>query len=134
MATRYSQPRKFNPVSFIALIVLAGLGYGAFKFGPPYYREYKVKEALLEAATRIYPKRMLTGVDELEFMSEVERSTTSRIREVGVKDPGLRVITRKTNTEIRVEARYLETIFHPFGVKPTELPFGPFSVMSIQND
>jgi hypothetical protein len=134
MRQRYSQPRKINFVSILVWLFLGALVYSGVQFGPPYYRSFKAKEVLSEAAASIYPKRMLTGSDEIELLAQVEQRAASKMKEIGVLDPGLRVIARKTSSEITVEAHYGELVKHPFITRTTRLGFDPSVTLPITKE
>jgi len=119
----YKQPRKLNFVSMLFLLAgLAGV-YSLIQFGPPYWRKWKVKEVLSEAANKVYPKRMNT---DGEFVRQTEKVTVREIRAAGVEDPGLRVEIRlEPRVRITALAEYDEVIRHPLVGKSTTLHFRP---------
>lgn len=133
MVEGYEKPGKLNAVSiFIVLIILAA-GYSLVQFGPPYYRKWKVKGVLSEAANKVYPRRFVTGETESIMLEEIRTWTYKEMRRVGVKDPGLQVDVNKNADVIGAGADYRERINHPVVKKTTTLHFRPYNTIKIQN-
>jgi len=125
----YKQPRKLNPVSLFFFLLGFVAIYGLIQFGPPYWRKWSIKEVLADAANRIYPRRFNATDD---FISQVERETTKKIRAAGVQDPSLRVeISVAKGVRITAAADYREVIRHPLVNKTTTLVFRPQESVSI---
>jgi hypothetical protein len=125
MTQHYDKPRRVNAVSVIIFLVLAAAAYAGVQFGPAYYRKWKASGILSEAANRVYPKRMLAADLAADFIEKVRGETAARLREIGIADPGMRVLIDVKPTAIGVSAEYVEIIKHPFVGKITTLSFAP---------
>lgn len=113
---KYKQPRKLNPVSFVLLLVAASLVYVAFQFGPPYWRKFRVKGVVKDAASRaiLHPN-----------LEQLKQETAERIRGAGVETDAIIVTFKKGGGRVEATAEYVETIKHPFVKKITRLSFRP---------
>jgi hypothetical protein len=132
--TTYKKPRKFNFVSFLLILMAIALAYVAFQFIPPYYRKWKVKGLLADAANGIYRRRFVTGPAETEYLSQVQTKALNRLRnEGGIEDTALTVRAYKDKNTATVSADYRERITHPFVGKTTVLRFRPWSQISLAN-
>jgi hypothetical protein len=121
---RYKKPRRLNPISFVLILALLGCGYAGWKFGPPYWRKWRVKRLIDEAANWGYKRRGALG-SEPSMMDTLRERTRRQIRSAGVVDPSLRIHIKVDRQRIWVSAEYNELIQHLFIKKPTKLHFQP---------
>ena len=126
------QPRKLNVVSFLLLAAVMAALYSAVKFGPAYWRKWKVQGVLSATANVIYPRRrdVAAGTADLR---QVREDTVRQLRELGITDPALRVDFSANAREIIVSADYQEQVTHPFVNKTTSLHFHPQNNTPIQD-
>jgi hypothetical protein len=130
--TSYKKPRKFNFISLLMILVAIAVGYVVIQFLPSYYRKWKAKGVLAEAANSIYPRRFISGMASTEFMSKIQTDALNRLRnEVGIEDTGMTVRAYKDKDNATVSADYRERINHPFVGKTTVLHFRPWSQISL---
>jgi hypothetical protein len=134
MTKSYDKPRRVNAVSVIIFLMLAAALYAAVQFGPPYYRKWKSSGILSEAANRVYPKRNVPADASSEFFEKVRGETAARLRELGIGDPGLRVLIEASPARVGVSAEYVEIIKHPLVGKITTLSFAPRCDIDVKND
>lgn len=116
---RYKQPRQLNLVSFLLLVLVIAAAYGAWKFGPPYLRMFRVKEALGHAASAFLarPDADLYGL---------RARTEQHIRDTGIEDASVRVDFKSNGGGwVTVTASYQEIVRHPWVHKVTVLRFSP---------
>lgn len=118
----YKKPSKFNFVTLTIVLVLLAVAYVAVQFIPPYWRKYRVKEILANAAAKVYPRRRNPS-DEL--LERVRDKTIRQMREVGIDDDGLEVEFQIYPSQVTVVATYRELINHPLVNKTTTLNFRP---------
>jgi hypothetical protein len=115
----YKQPSRINVVSILFLAAGVGAVYGAWKFGPLYWRDRQIKGKLEEAGNRFWKDRTVPGI---EFA--IRDELTTQIRAMGVDDPGLVISVERTPERLRIEAAYTVIVEHP-GRKITRLRFTP---------
>jgi hypothetical protein len=133
MAQRYDKPRRINAVSVVVFLMIAAALYAGVQFGPPYYRKWKSSGILSEAANKVYPKRRFSA-DASEFLEKVRGETASQLRELGIGDPGLRILVEMSPARVSVTAEYVEIIKHPFVGRITTLSFAPRFDIDVKND
>lgn len=126
----YKKPRKLNFVSFVLIVILAVVIYGSIKFGPPYYRKWKAKGPLSNAANAVYPKRNLPEENLQAYFEKLKKEVTAELRTIGITDPGLQIHISKVGTEVTVTADYQEHITHPF-YGTMSLRFRPYNKASL---
>jgi hypothetical protein len=125
---RYVKPRKFNIVSFLLLLIAAAGIYSAVQFVPPYYRKWKAQGVISEAANKVYPRRMLEGGGET-FITQIRDETERQLRDIGIKDPTLRITIEKSLAQVSVSAEYIEIVKHPLVNKQTTMTFRPHAMV-----
>jgi hypothetical protein len=125
MARPYRQPRRFNLVSFLLLLLAAAAIYGAVQFSPAYYRKWEAQGIISESANAVYPRRFVQGWKATEFQEEVKERTIRELRKAGIDDPGLQVRIEADRHQVKVGASYAEHVVHPFIDKTTVLHFEP---------
>lgn len=113
---KYKQPRRLNPVSFMLMLVALAVIYCGVQFGPPYWRKFRVKGVIKDAASRaiLHPN-----------LEQLQQQTAERIRAAGVEADAIRVTFKKGGGRVLATAEYVETINHPFVHKITRLSFRP---------
>jgi hypothetical protein len=123
MAGKYDKPSRFNLVSFIFFLVVAGLVYGAIQFGPPYYRRWKAAAVISEMVNRFYADRLKGGDASTEVQNHIRTELLSKFKEVGIDDPAVQTTFRKSATAVSIDATYHEVVKHWFVNKTTTLEF-----------
>jgi hypothetical protein len=118
----YKQPSKINAVSVFLLLMLAAAVYAIIQYGPPYWRTYKVKEILDQAATKCRGNRKPND----EKLDQLEQDSEKRIiDEAGIEDTNVRVRISVGPKEVTVSATYVEQVRHWFVSKVSTLNFKP---------
>jgi len=120
---RMKQPGRVNLVSLAVVLLLGAAAYGAVKFGPVYWRRFKVKSVLSESINRYYRLARRNQADEVDAL---RAEIIGRIRKLGVEDAGLQVEFEKLADEVRATATYREVIRHPFVKRDTTLHLRPY--------
>jgi hypothetical protein len=115
----YKQPRKINFVSITLWLLVLSLGYGAWKFGPPYYRRFSVK-SILDTTSNRCRGRLLPA----EQVDQLEKKAEREIRALGIEGT-IRVKIEIRSTDVRVVASYAEVVHHPFVERTTTVEFRP---------
>jgi len=115
----YKKPGKINVVSVLIFLALAAAAYAGVRFGPPYYRKWKVK-SVLDETTVEYIARRARGAS---FAKQLEEKAERKISALGVADPGLRVQIYDRDREVTTTCSYRVVINHPFVNKATTLNF-----------
>jgi hypothetical protein len=111
----YKTPRRINLVSVGLLLLVVAAVYSGMKFGPVYYKRYKIEHILEETkaeASDLY--RMSQDRKHLEKRRLVE-STTAKIEAQGitVEDNQLQVYFGQLDESINAD--WTVVVKHPFG-------------------
>ena len=114
----YKKPSSFNFVSFFMLLALLAGGYWAFKFGPVYYKRFKVDEAVQESATEATGIRRLNPAGQEQLRLQVEQRLRERLEQRGLSVEANRLSVYFDANFARLHADYDVTVRHPVG-KPT---------------
>ncbi|MBK8481740.1 MAG: hypothetical protein IPL40_11265 [Proteobacteria bacterium] len=115
----------FNFVSFALLLALAGGVYGAVKFGPPHWRKWQAKEVLDDTVSRFLGNRAPSAEVDIQLAAELREGAITRLRALGIVDPGLDVTIERQGLGAKVAASYQEVVRHPFVNKISVLIFRP---------
>ena len=104
MATSYKQPSGINIVSLAFLALLGAAGYGAWKWGPPYYSAWKVEQILHDGGSAI--PSWVGQPPALRAQNEVElaQKLKSQIQDLGITDPALSVTVTDDGTDAHLTA------------------------------
>jgi hypothetical protein len=84
-------PRKLNPVSILIIGGLAFGGYAAFRYLPPYWTSWDVKEKLRNACSAMYQMRLYNDATRNAEMAKLQTKTENDIRALGIDDENLSV-------------------------------------------
>jgi hypothetical protein len=114
----YKKPSSFNFVSFLMVLAALAGAYWAWKFGPVYYKRYKVEEVLREGSSEASGIRRMNEAAQLQISQQVLDRVTERLQSRGItpEDNGLTVYF--DDHYRRLEADYVVVVRHPVG-KPT---------------
>ncbi len=117
----YKKPSKINIVSLALLLAFLSGVYFVIQYGPPYWREYKVKEILDEVANKCRGNRVPDG----DQIVRLEEKAEKKIHAMGVEDGGLRVRIDLSSREVHVSATYREVVHHWLVKKVSTMNFTP---------
>jgi hypothetical protein len=118
--SRRSRPREIGGANlgcFVTLLVVGALGYGAYKFAPPYVSHYQLQDAMKEIATLsavgMLPQAKASSGRSSGPVSDVQEAVLSKARE-------LEIPLRKEDINVqREEATVFITVKYTV---PIELP------------
>lgn len=120
----YKKPRKINLVSTVLILIAVGGAYSAWKFGPIYWKKYKVEEVLGSAKSAAEGTRIdrLNPAGQSKEEDRIVEVATNHIIELGItpEEHGLQVYF--TEGYRSINADYTVIVQHPFG-KSTKLDF-----------
>lgn len=117
----YAKESRFNGVNITIGIVLLALLYGAVQYGPPYYRQWNVRDALKTSG-----EGLAKGYPSMEaYLATLRKSAMERVREEGVTDEKLSLKLERVGRDVAITADYTEVVSHPLVNKKTNLHFTP---------
>ncbi len=118
----YKKPRSFNLVSMFLLLLVAAGVYGAWKFGPPYWKRYKVDEILNEQKNVAGELQYMNSSSRVAIENKVLGEVYRRIKDdVGIEDTEEQPLqVGFANDYSYLWVKYQIVVKHPFG-KRTKL-------------
>jgi hypothetical protein len=112
---------KGNLGCLFGLLMIAVMGYGAYKFGPPYVRHYQLKDEIQQIATLsaagALPRAGVSSARVTPSVTEIQDVVMGKAREMGIP-------LHKKDIDVRVRG---EKVF--IAVKynvPIDLPWGTY--------
>jgi hypothetical protein len=107
-------PRRFNVVTALLMLVAAALGYAGAKFGPIYWRNYKVDAALSSLA------QQAINLDPWDPRGKREKILLEAHRQiVGLGVDGSRLHVYFDDLHQHLYADYTVVVRHPLGQTTT---------------
>ncbi len=120
----YGQPRRFNSVTLIMLLMAAAAGYWVWRFFPAYFDGWSVDHLLKEAASKTYKLNQLREPERTKQLTElVDKTRADIIKQGNVTDPELKVSLDIDGNNVAVSADYIVIVTHPMVSKTTTLHF-----------
>jgi hypothetical protein len=114
VAKAYKQPRRFNLVSFLLLLLVAGGVYYGWKWGPPYVQSWKVDTILQEGGAKLPMLSNQPVEQRIANERDLANQLKGQIRDLGITDPGLTVSVTDDGTNAHLVADWTVMITHPF--------------------
>ena len=122
--TTYGQPRRFNVVTVVMLLMAAAAGYWTWRFFPAYFDGWSVDHLLKEAASSTYRLNQLNEPERTKQLKALVDKTRTDIQKQGnVTDPDLTVNLDIDGNNVSVSAEYSVVITHPMITSTTTLHF-----------
>jgi hypothetical protein len=135
MRTYYSQPRRFNVVTAIMILIGLAAGYWLWRFFPAYWDGFTVDHILNETASATYRLVRLSEPERTKTLrATLDKARADIIRLGHVDDPDLAVnLDLDTdNNSAAVSADYSVVVTHPYIHKTTTLHFHKVQKTSIK--
>lgn len=111
-------PRKINPVSILIIGGLALGGYVAYRYLPPYWTSWDVKEKLRDGCSAIYKMRTYNDAARSSEMAKLQTKTENDIRALGIDDENLSVVFDTDDPNWAVATADYDVIVTLFKPKP----------------
>lgn len=110
----YRQPRRFNVVSMLMILVLLGGGYWLYVFFPVYWDAWTVDHQLRECAAAMYQVNKLAEPDRSTQMRVLlQKAQADSIRLAHITDPDFDVRLELTGDEVKLIGEYTVVVRHP---------------------
>ncbi|MCS6914819.1 MAG: hypothetical protein RMK29_10370 [Myxococcales bacterium] len=109
----YRQPRSVNIVSVAMVLLLGAAAYWVVCFGPAYFKLYRVKQLVHEAASKYYKLSFLEkGLRAQETNKLVNETRQSIVGVLGFDDPEMTVqlLVDQETKKVNVVAQYSHTV------------------------
>jgi hypothetical protein len=120
----YGQPRRFNAVTGIMLLLALAAGYWMWRFFPAYFDGWTVDHILKEAASATYKLSRLGEPERTKRLKALlDKTRADIIKQGNVTDPELTVNLDLDSANVVVSAEYSVVISHPVLNKTTMLHF-----------
>jgi hypothetical protein len=112
----YRQPRRFNVVSMIMLLILASGAYWLYLFFPVYWDAWTVDHSLHEGAAAMYQANKITEPDRTKEMQRIlVKVRADCIRLAHITDPTFDVKLELTGDSATLSGDYTVSVPHPIG-------------------
>jgi hypothetical protein len=120
----YGQPRRFNTVTGIMLLLGLAAGYWMWRFFPAYFDGWTVDHILKEAASATYKLSRLGEPERTKRLKALlDKTRADIIKQGNVTDPELTVNLDLDSVNVVVSAEYSVVVTHPVLNKTTMLHF-----------
>jgi hypothetical protein len=129
----YGQPRRFNVVTAILILMGLGAGYWLWRFFPVYFDGWTVDHILRETASATYKlARIAEPGRSKQLKAMVDKAREDIVKLAHVDDPELTVNLEIEDNNAIVTADYKVIVSHPYIAKTTTLHFHKVEVTSIK--
>jgi hypothetical protein len=115
----YKKPSSFNLVSALMLLALAAGVYGAWKFGPVYYKRYKVDEILRAGSAEASGIRALNQGARAGIEERVLAGVVDRLGGLGIDAERSQLAVYFDDAYASLHADYVVVVRHPGGKRTT---------------
>jgi hypothetical protein len=113
----YSSPRRFNWVTTILLLALAGGGYWLWKFFPIYFTAWQVDHALSEGTARTYSIVRMPEPSRSSAIRDIEAQVQAHIVALGISDPEMSLRIEMTDRTASAVCDYTVVVQHALVAK-----------------
>ena len=107
-------PGKFNFVTLVILVALAGAGYWTWKYFPVYFTAWQVDNVLGDGANRSYKIVRMQEPIKSQTKKDLVDEMRKKIVELGVTDPEMTVDLQMEDERADVTCDYSVTIEHVY--------------------
>jgi hypothetical protein len=119
----YKAPRRLNWVSVLIILGLLAMAYAGWKFGPAYWKGYKVDEVLSDYRNRASDLPGLSPQFQSAEADRIKGEVYQRLQELGIGDTEEQPLEVDFGPNFSyLYARYQIIVKHPFG-KTTTMKF-----------
>jgi|CXWL01.1.fsa_nt_gi hypothetical protein len=111
----FKQPRSFNFVSIGLILLGLAAAYSGFKFGPVYYKRYKVDQILRETKAKANDLYRMQSDRKPAEKRRLLDSTTEQIEALGITAEDNELDVYFGEMDDSINADWVVTVTHPVG-------------------